>query len=351
MMSKKVRVGVIGAGFIGPAHFRSFQAVKDCELVAVCDIEAGRAKDAGAKFGIPNVFTDYREMLKGDLVDAVSVCTPNDCHLPQTLAALKAGKHVLCEKPLAMNAAQARKMAEAAKQAKRILMTAQCMRYSGAAQSLKKMIEAGRFGDLYFGKAMLLRRTGIPKGWFQDMKQAGGGPLLDIGVHVLDLLWYLMGRPQPVSAFGVTFDLLGKSGQGLGNWGVGYAPAKFSVEDLAAALIRFQNGAAISLEASWAAHTGETFLARVLGTKGGAQIHPDFALYEMAGEAKLDVTPTPPSIDGYFGECDHFIRCIVKGTEPISPGSQSVVVVEMLDAIYKSARTGKLVTWGGRGAV
>jgi len=222
------------------------------------------------------------------------------------------------------------------------------MRYSGAAQSLKKMIDAGRFGDLYFGKAMLLRRTGIPKGWFQDKKQAGGGPLLDIGVHVLDLLWYLMGRPQPVSAFGVTFDRLGKSGQGMGNWGVGYAPAKFTVEDLAAALICFKNGAAISLEASWAAHTGDTFLARVLGTKGGAQIHPDFALYEMAGEAKLDVTATPPNIDGYFGECDHFIRCIVKGTEPISPGSQSVVVVEMLDAIYKSARTGKLVTWSSR---
>lgn len=347
-MAKKVRVGVIGAGFIGPAHFRSFQAVKECELVAVCDIDAGRAKEAGAKFGIPNVFTDYREMLKGDLVDAVSVCTPNNCHMPQAIAALNAGKHVLCEKPLAMNAAQARKMVAAAKQAKRLLMTAQCMRYSGAAQSLKKMIDTGRFGDLYFGKAMLLRRSGIPKGWFQDMKQAGGGPLLDIGVHVLDLLWYLMGRPQPVSAFGVTFDYLGKSGQGMGNWGVGYAPAKFSVEDLASALIRFQNGAAISLEASWAAHTGDTFLARVLGTKGGAQIHPDFALYEMAGDAKLDVTPTPPQIDGYFGECDHFVKCILSGKEPISPGSQSVVVVEMLDAIYKSAKTGKLVTWPAR---
>jgi predicted dehydrogenase len=343
-MGKKVRIGVIGAGAIGPAHFRSYQAVADAELVAVCDVDAGRANAAAQKFGCAHVFSDYRQMLKGDLVDAVSVCTPNNCHAPQSIAALQAGKHVLCEKPLAMNPAEARKMVAAADKAGKVLMTAQCMRYSGAAQSLMKMVEAGRFGDLYFGKAMLLRRNGIPKGWFQDLEQAGGGPLLDIGVHVLDLLWYLMGRPTPVAAYGVTFDYLGKSGQGQGGWGVGYNPKRFTVEDLASALIRFENGAAISLEASWAAHTGDTFLARVLGTKGGAQIHPDFALYEQSGDTRLDVTPTPPQVDGYFGECDHFVKCIQGKAECISPGSQSVVVVAMLDAIYRSARTGKLVT-------
>jgi len=345
-MAKTIRVGVIGAGTIAPAHLRSYQQVPQAEVVAVCDIDKGRAKEAAAKFSLPNVFTDFRQMLKGDLVDAVSVCTPNDCHAPQSIAALRAGKHVLCEKPLAMNGRQARQMVAAAQQAKRILMTAQCMRYSGAAQAMKQMVDDGRFGQLYFGKAMLLRRTGIPRGWFQDKVQAGGGPLLDIGVHVLDLMWYLMGRPQPVSAFGVTFDLLGKSGQGMGGWGVNYNPKKFSVEDLAAAILRFRNGAAISLEASWAAHTGDTFLVRVMGTKGGAQLNPDFALYEMAGKTKLDVTPTPPQLDGYLGECRHFIECLLAGKEPISPGSQSVIVVDMLDAIYKSAATGKLVTLG-----
>ena len=343
-MGKKVRIGVIGAGAIGPAHFRSYQAVADAELVAVCDVDAGRAKKAAAEYGFSHVFSDYRDMLKGDLVDAVSVCTPNRLHAPQSIAASQAGKHVLCEKPLATSAAEARKMVAAAEKAGKVLMTAQCMRYSGEAQALKKMVEAGRFGDLYFGKAMLLRRAGIPKGWFGDMAQAGGGPLLDIGVHVLDLLWYLMGRPTPVSAFGVTYDFLGKSGQGKGGWGVGYNPNGFSVEDLAAALIRFENGASISLEASWAAHTGDTFLARVLGTKGGAQIHPDFQLFEQSGDTRLDVTPTPPRIDGYFGECDHFVKCLQGKAECISPGSQSVVVVAMLDAIYKSAATGKLAT-------
>ncbi len=341
-MAKKVRVGVIGAGAIGPAHLRNYQANRSAELVAVCDVDQGRAKAAASQYSIPNVYTDYKAMLKAGGLDAVSVCTPNCDHGPQTIDALKAGLHVMCEKPLAMNAAEARKMVDTAKAKKKILMTAQCMRYSGAAQSLKKMCDAGRFGDLYFGKAMLLRRSGIPRGWFQDKVQAGGGPLLDIGVHVLDLLWYLMGCPTPVAAYGVTFDYLGKSGQGMGGWGVGYNPGPFSVEDLASGLIRFEGGQAISLEASWAAHTGDQFMGRVLGTKGGAQIHPDFHLYEQVGDTRLDVTPTPPNIDGYKGEVDHFVDCIVNNREPISPGSQSVVVVAMLDAIYKSAATGKL---------
>ncbi len=343
-MPKKLRVGVIGAGAIAPAHLRNYQANPNAELIAVADVDEGRAKSAAAQFGIPNVFTDYKEMLKAGNLDAVSVCTPNALHAPQSIDSLKAGCHVLCEKPLAMNAGEARKMVETAKANKKLLMTAQCMRYSGAAQSLKKMIDTGRFGDLYFGKAMLLRRTGIPKGWFQDKVQAGGGPLLDIGVHVLDLLWYLMGCPTPVAAYGVTFDFLGKSGQGMGGWGVGYNPGPFTVEDLASGLIRFEGGQAISLEASWAAHTGDTFLARVLGTKGGAQIHPDFHLYEQVGDTRLDVTPTAPNLDGYKGEVDHFLDCIQNNREPISPGSQSVVVVSMLDAIYKSAATGKLAT-------
>ncbi len=345
-MAKKVRVGVIGAGAIAPAHLKNYQANPNAELLAICDVEEAQAKKVAAQFGIPNVFTDHKKMLKAVALDAVSVCTPNLYHAPQSIDALKAGLHVMCEKPLAMNAKEARQMVKTAETAGKVLMTAQCMRYSGAAQSLKKMIDGGRFGDLYFGKAMLLRRAGIPKGWFGCLQYAGGGPLLDIGVHVLDLLWYLMDRPKPVAAYGVTFDYLGKSGQGKGGWGVGWdpVPGDFSVEDLAAALIRFENGKAISLEASWAAHTGDTFLARVLGTKGGAQINPDFHLWEVDGRTTLDTTPNPPKIDGYQGEVNHFIDCILKGAKCISPGSQSVVVVAMLDAIYESAKTGKLAT-------
>jgi predicted dehydrogenase len=342
-MAAKVRVGVIGAGAIGPAHLKGYLETPGAELVAVCDLHTGRAKQAAGKFGVPRVFADYRKMLAADVVDAVSVCTPNNTHLPITLAALRAGKHVLCEKPIAVNGLQARRMVEAAKKAKRILMTAQSMRYGGSSQVLKQLAGSGRFGRLYYGKGMLLRRTGIPKGWFQDVKQSGGGPLIDIGVHVLDLLWWLMGTPKPVSAYGVTFDLLGTTGQGKGDWGVNYSPGKFSVEDLAAGLIRFESGQAISLDASWAAHTDDNYLVRLFGTKGGAQLTPEFVLYEMAGDTKLDAKVQAPAISGHVAEVQHFVDCIRRGREPISPGSQSVVVMDMLMAVYKSARTGRAV--------
>ncbi len=347
-MAKKVRAGVIGAGSIGPAHMRGYQETPAVELMAVCDVNRGRARAAATRFGIPHVFTDYRKLLAADVVDAVSVCTPNNTHLPITLAALAAGKHVLCEKPLAFDGAQARLMVAAARKGKRVLMTAQSMRYGSGARLLKKMADEGKLGDLYFAKGMMLRRAGIPRGWFQDIKQSGGGPLIDIGVHVLDFLWWVMGRPKPVSAFGVTFDHLGSTGQGMGDWGANYAPGKFSVEDLAAGLIRFTGGRAISLEVSWAAHTGDSYFARVFGTKGGAQLSPELVLWRMAGDTKVEAKPRPPRRDGYVEEIRHFVRCLQRGEKPISDASQSVVVMDMLSAIYRSARTGRLVSLAGR---
>jgi len=344
----KLRAGVIGAGAIGPAHLRGYQAAEGVEITAVCDVHKGRAEAAAAQFKAKQVFTDYRKMLAGDAVDVVSVCTPNHTHMPIAVAALQAGKHVLCEKPLAMNGKEARRMVAAAKQSRRLLMTAQSMRYGSGAQLLKRMADGGRFGDLYFGTAMLLRRTGIPRGWFQDAKQSGGGPLIDIGVHVLDFLWWVMGMPRPVSAFGVTFDYLGTTGQGMGNWGVNYAPRRFSVEDLAAGLIRFAGGQAISIEVSWAAHTGDSYFARVMGTKGGAQLTPELVLYETADGASAEVRPQPPSADGYVEEVAHFVRCVRRGEQPMSPGTQSAVVMDMLDAVYQSARTGRMVSLATR---
>jgi len=347
-MARKVRAGVIGAGAIGPSHMRGYQQTPAAELTAVCDVNRGRAQAAAERFGIAHVFTDYRKLLAADVVDAVSVCTPNNTHLPIALAALAAGKHVLCEKPLAFDGAQGRRMVAAARKAKRVLMTAQSMRYSGGARLLKKMAEEGRFGELYFGKGMMLRQAGIPRGWFQDIKQSGGGPLIDIGVHVLDFLWWVMGTPKPVSAFGATFKHLGPTGQGMGGWGVNYAPGKFTVEDLAAGLIRFAGGQAISLEVSWAAHTGDSHFARVFGTKGGAQLSPELVLWEMAGDTRVEVKPHPPQLDGYVEEIRHFVRCLQRGEKPISDASQSVIVMDMLAAIYRSARSGRLVSLAGR---
>ena len=342
-MAKKVRVGVIGAGAIGPAHISGFQQAKGAEVAAVCDVDAGRARGAAGKFGIEHVFTDYKKMLAADVVDAVSVCTPNNTHLPLTLAALAAGKHVLCEKPIAMNAREARRMVKAAKRARRLLLTAQSMRYGATSRLLKAMAEGGRFGDIYYAKGMMFRRAGIPRGWFQDKKQSGGGPIVDLGVHMLDLMWWVMGTPRPVSAFGATYDHLGRSGQGLGTWGVGYRPGRFSVEDLGVALVRFADGRTAGIETSWASHTDDLYLMRFLGTQAGAQLFPNLVVYETVEGTQVDVTPRPAGPDGYAGETQHFVSCILGKERPLSPGSQSVVVMDMLDAIYKSAETGRAV--------
>lgn len=347
-MPRKVRVGVIGAGAIAPAHIEGYQRLTNAEVAAVCDVDAGRANGVAQRYGIPHVYNDHRKLLAAGVVDAVSVCTPNNTHLPIAVAALQAGAHVLCEKPIAMNGREARRMVAAAKEAKRLLMTAQSMRYGADAMYLKRLAEEGRFGTIYYGKAVMYRRAGIPRGWFQDRKQSGGGPIVDLGVHMLDLMWWLMGLPKPAAAFGSIFDHLGTSGQGMGGWGVGYNPGKFSVEDLGVGLVRFSDGRSVSVEASWATHTEDLFMVRLFGTKGGAQLHPRLTLWELSDGTMVDVTPHPPRGDGYAGETEHFITCILKGQEPISPGSQSVVVMDMLDAIYKSAATGRAVAIGGR---
>jgi predicted dehydrogenase len=347
-MGKSVRVGVIGAGAIGPFHMRSYRACRDAEVTAVCDVHKGRAQAAAAEFDIPNVFTDHRKMLAADVVDAVSVCTPNNTHMSITVAALEAGKHVLCEKPLALNGRQARRMVEVGRRRRRILMSAQSMRYRGQSQFLKKLVDGGRLGEVYYAKGTMLRRVGIPRGWFRDVRQSGGGPLIDLGVHMLDLMWWMMGTPKPASAYGVTFDRLGRGGQGRGDWGVNFSPAGFSVEDLAAALVRFQDGRAAAVETSWASHTAELYSVRLLGTKGGAELHPALVIYQADGDAKLDVNVNLPRSDAYQAEAAHFIACIQRGQQPISPASQSVVIMDILDAVYRSARTGRAVSLSGR---
>jgi predicted dehydrogenase len=312
-------------------------------VAAVCDADAGRLQAARAQFDVPEAFGSHRELLAADLVDAVSICTPNNTHMPIALAALKAGKHVLCEKPLAMNAGQARRMVKAAEAAGRLLMSAQSARYRAGSQFVKKLAEAGRFGEIYYAKALWLRRNGIPRGWFQDIKQSGGGPLIDLGVHAVDLIWWIMGRPTPVSAFGVKFDHLGRSGQGMGDWGVGYNPGKFTVEDMVAAMVRFEDGRALGIDISWAAHTDDLYWMRLFGTKGGAQMSPELVAYATDGKASVNAFAKVAEQDTYATEVQHFVDCIRHNREPISPGSQAAVVMAMLDAVGRAADTGRAV--------
>ena len=330
----RLKVGVVGAGFAGRAHMQGYKNVsEDADLIAICDVSQDRAQEAAEKYDIPNVFTDYEVMLRLSELDAISVCLPNAMHMPVTVAALEAGKHVLCEKPLAANAQQAAKMVEAAEKSGKILAMSLNFRYQGKALTAKKLIEAGELGEIYYAKTAMLRNNAIPRGWFHVKERSGGGPLLDLASHMLDVTWWLMGRPEPVSVSGVTFAKLGVAGEAMGTWGVGYGDGPVDIEDLAVGLIRFKEGQSLLVEVSWALHSPPTEYSRIFGTKGGVSVFPDFAIHKPSASV--------PQMEPNKDRIREFVRNVLDGTEPLGPGSDGLQIMRMLDAIYKSAETGK----------
>lgn len=345
---KKLRVGVIGLG-IGKGHVKSYQKHPDVEVVAIADMDAVRLEKAGDELAVPGRYTSAELMLDRERLDVVSVATPNKFHKPLTLAALKAGCHVLCEKPMAMDAVEAKEMLAAAKKARRKLMINFSYRFTEQSWALKKQVEEGLLGDIYFGRTIWHRRRGIPKfgGWFGMKALSGGGPLIDLGVHRLDLALWLMGYPKPEWVLARTYDFLGTERARLEG-------KTFDVEDLAAGLITFKNGASLEVEASWAANIAERELmeTRLLGTKGGllqrnvgGGYNFDADLFVERNGAQYDIhlnppAPTPPSAQA------HFIDSIISKTPHTATGEEGLIVMQLLDALYESARTRKPVKIG-----
>ena len=341
-MSQTVRVGIIGAGNITRyAHIPGYQAQKDVELVAICDIVPGKAAEMAKEFKIPRAYDSYAEMLAKEKLDAVSVCTPNAAHKETTLAALNAGAHVLCEKPIAMNLAEGRAMVSAARKLGKVLQIGLHWRFTSAAQTLKRFIDAGELGDIYYGEATCMRRRGIP-GWgvFTQKKLQGGGALIDIGVHTLDHTMWLMGNPKPVSVMGATYAAFGKRKDVVSIWGL-WDPAKFDVDDMGVGFVRFENGATLILRASWAANIEKEFSeTRILGTQGGAFM-PPLRIYKEMHQTLVDVTPAfLPEVKPHTKEIEHFIACVRGETECLVVPEQVLDVQAVLDAIYRSAETG-----------
>lgn len=349
--SDKIRVGVIGVG-IGREHLDCYGKRGDAvEIVGICDLNEARGKKSAADFGVKTFVTDYRDLLALRDLDAVSVCVPNHLHAEMSVAGLESGKHVLCEKPMTDTLANAEKIVAAVAQSDRHFMMAMNNRFSGETQLLKRMIDAGELGEIYFVKCGWIRRSGIPGlgGWFTTRALSGGGPLVDIGVHALDRAMYLMGSPAPVSVSGVTYAHFGPRGRGGSAYGAKPEPdaaPNFDVEDLAAALVKFDNGASLFLEASWASYIGaEQFYASLLGTEGGADL-PDFGklrVYTDRHGAPVDIIPQPERLSGRQGEINHFIQCIQENTPPLATATQGLHTLQILDAIYRSAQTGREV--------
>ena len=344
---KTINVGIIGCGGIArKAHMPALSKLPDVKIMAVCDVNEECTKDAAEEYNIPHIFSDYHKMLAMDEIDAVHVCTPNFMHAQPAIDALNAGKHVIVEKPLARNATEGAPMVEAAKKNNRKFMVAQNVRFGSDIQALKRFIDAGELGDIYFGRVWALRRRGIPSwGVFTDKEKQGGGPLIDIGVHILDLTLYLMGHPKPISASGKCYTKIGNTPGHIGAYG-SWNWENYTVEDYAAGFIRLDNGASIIIESSFAANISEDVMrSHIMGTKGGAETHPVRIFGEDKGTV-FDLTPTPkflPNVNSYEAEARGFYDSIINDTEPPVTGEQALNVMKILDAIYKSSDEGREV--------
>lgn len=342
---KTLRAGVIGLG-MGRYHVQMFQSHPNSDVVAVADLNEALLEEIGEKLNIPNRYSSAEKMLKEQALDIVGVATPNKFHKPLTIAALEAGCHVLCEKPMAMNALEAREMLEAARKAKRRLMINFSFRFTPQSLALKQKVDSGVLGDIYFAHTIWLRRRGIPGfgGWFGQKALAGGGPLIDLGVHRIDLVLWLMGYPKPKWVVGSTYDHIAS------------AQAKkegkpFDVEDFAAAFVKFENSATLQIETSWAANIKERELmeTRVLGTKGGLVQRNLNEGYDFETELCLeqngrltDIKPDPP-VSTVPSAMHHFVDCIVNDKPHIATAEEGLIVMQLLDAIYESAEKGEPV--------
>ncbi|WP_409342957.1 Gfo/Idh/MocA family protein [Paenibacillus sp. MBLB4367] len=320
------------------------------ELVALCDTDQEKAEKTAKEFGIPAFYTDYRELLQRNDIDAVDICTPNLYHSIIAIAALQAGKHVFCEKPDAVNPEEAQKMADAASSSGKILMVMRNNRFTPAAQYLKRFIGEGHMGDLYTGRCGWIRRRGIPGkgGWFTTKELSGGGPLIDLGVHFIDLAVWFMGNPKPIAVSGATYTKFADNEQSDSVHSV-YGERKengvFDVEDLATGFIRFDNGASLQIEFSWASNIGEEMnFVELRGTKAGFSLkRNELQLFSESAGQLINTVPVfkPNELADPHGEhLKHFIDCVKQRAEPIIRPEHGVDTIKILSAIYESAKTG-----------
>lgn len=346
-----LKLGIIGNGGIANAHMGGYLALGDeIELVACCDINFPKAQAFKEKYGFSACYDNCYDMLKNHKLDIVSVCTWNSAHAECTIAALDSGCNVLCEKPMAMNTEEALKMKEAAERNGKLLMIGFVRRHGNDAAAAIDYIAKGYVGDVYYAKASYLRRCGFPGGWFGDKSVSGGGPLIDLGVHVIDLVRYILGCPKPVTVFGATFNKLGARSHIRGTeWHsetVVEEPV-FTVEDLATAMIRFDNGAVLQVEASFNLNTKKGCGDIVLfGDKAGLSLEP-FELYTEVNNQLADIIPHG-SNNFDFGrdfnkEIKNFADAVTGKAKCIATAEDGVELMRILDAIYLSAETGKSV--------
>jgi predicted dehydrogenase len=341
-------VAVIGAGGIGQDHLASFKLHPAATVVALAEVSPVRGREAAVRFAIPELVTDYRKLLGRPDIDVISVALPNYLHAKVALDALKAGKHVMLDKPMATNARDAAKLVAEASKRGVLFMVGQNFRFNIETQTAKQVVEAGTLGDVYHAKTSWSRRAGIPRigSWFTQKRFAGGGCTYDIGVHALDRCLYLLGEFEAAAVSGQTFAKFGPRGLGNGAWGKSEIDpkAKFDVDDLSIALIKMRSGRTVLLEASWAAHGPLVDVndTQLFGTEAGLSLPPVKLFKQIkGGYTTEEVAPLPPLVN--TNRMVHFIDCLLGRAKPYVKPTESLAVQRILDAIYISAATGREV--------
>lgn len=358
MDKNMVRVGIIGCGGIANGkHMPSLAKLKNVKMVAFCDLIESRALAAREKYGTPDaaVYTDYRDLLADPAIDVVHVLTPNRWHSVITVDALEAGKHVMCEKPMAINSIEAKKMLDAAERTGKKLTIGYQSRHRPDSLYLHKQVEKGIFGDIYYAKATALRRRAVPTwGVFLDEYAQGGGPLIDIGTHALDLTLWMLNNYKPKYCVGTTFHKLNSATDQGNDWGP-WDPAKFTVEDAAFGFIVMENGATINLESAWALNTLENreAVTSFCGTKAGADMIDGLRINGVEDNVKYVLKPDLSAKGAAFfdgvknesaadREARLWIDAVINNTDPFVKPFEAYTVTRILEGIYTSAATGDI---------
>jgi predicted dehydrogenase len=345
-VSQALKVGFIGAGAIARTHAENLIRVPGASICCAADVSEQTLNLFKNQFKVESLYSDYREMLKKEKeLDAVDICTPNGLHAPATIAAFEAGKHVMVEKPMAMTVKEAQAMLDASKRAGKQLIIGFQFRFDSRTKVIRDQIDRGSFGKILYVRAQWLRRRGIPNwGVFGRKELQGGGPMIDLGVHVLETAHYLMGAPRPVSATGNTWTFLGNTESDVACQWPKWDYKNYTVEDLAVGMVRFDTGTMLTVETSFVSHIEkDVWNIQVFGEKGGAmwdtsQIFADHGGYMM------NMTPAwIPKTDVWEYKMKHFVEVCRDGRHNEAPGEHGLMIQKMLDAVYTSAALGKEV--------
>jgi predicted dehydrogenase len=342
-MADAIRAGIIGAGWPGKAHAKGYLASGGYKVLAVADLIPSRRREMLDQFKIPREFATWEELLQDKELDAVSICLPTHLHAPATIAALRAGKHVLCERPPTLSASEAKRIDTAATKAQKVVLYGMQRRFGGPELAAKQAIVKGYAGNVYHARSVWTRTRAVPigTGWFTDREKSGGGALMDLGSAMLDLAWYLLGEPKPQSVYAATQNRLGP-----------LVPegTKFDVDEAATAIARFEGGLTLEMTVSWALNQSPAqngVVCRVHGDLGAVEVYTSKgAVMHRAFGQKGESKETPlklPKMTGHAAMMRHFRECIQGKARATMGTAQAIALMQMIDGMYRSAESGKSV--------